>query len=101
MVAASIRLRTPSLPRMLETWTVAVLGLMNSVSAIWALVRPIATSASTSCSRGVRPSAWSGDGVILIPGEDGLLQVPASGGQPQVVLKLDKSPTVAANESEP
>src|SRR6266508_3913242 len=62
MVAASTRLRTPSLPRMLETCTVAVLGLMNSVSAIWALVCPIATSASTSCSRAVRPSRSNGDG---------------------------------------
>ncbi len=34
IVAASTRLRTPSLARMLETWTVAVLGLMNRVSAI-------------------------------------------------------------------
>src|SRR6266545_6801703 len=62
MVAASTRPRTPSLPRMLETCTVAVLGLMNSVSAIWRFVRPIATRASTSCSRAVRPSRSSGDG---------------------------------------
>ena len=61
MVAASTRLRTPSLVRMLETCTVAVLGLMNRVSAIWALVRPIATRASTSCSRAVSPSGSSGD----------------------------------------
>src|SRR6266511_2174877 len=62
MVAASTRPCTPSLPRMLETCTVAVLGLMNSVSAIWRLVRPSAISASTSCSRAVRPSRSSGDG---------------------------------------
>jgi hypothetical protein len=60
--AASTRVWVPSLPRMLDTCTVAVLGLMKSASAIWRLVRPAATSASTSRSRGVRPSASSGDG---------------------------------------
>ncbi len=32
--AASVRVATPSLPRMFETWTPAVLSLMNSVSAM-------------------------------------------------------------------
>ena len=32
--AASTRLATPSLPMMFETWTLAVLSLMKSVSAI-------------------------------------------------------------------
>ena len=41
---------------MFETWTPAVLSLMNSSAAIWRLVRPSATSASTSRSRGVRPN---------------------------------------------
>jgi hypothetical protein len=40
----------------------AVLTLMNSSSAIWRLVRPAATRASTSCSRRVRPSRSAGDG---------------------------------------
>ena len=48
---------TPSLPRMFDTWTPAVLSLMNSSSAIWRLVRPSASSARTSRSRRV-----SGDG---------------------------------------
>src|SRR5690348_10380962 len=36
------RLETPSLRRMLLTCTLAVLGLMYSSAAIWALVRPAA-----------------------------------------------------------
>ena len=35
-----------------ETCTLAVLGLMNSAWAIWRLLRPAATSTSTSTSRG-------------------------------------------------
>ncbi len=53
--AASVRVETPSLPRMLLTWTPAVDSLMKSPSAISRLVRPAATSASTSRSRRVRP----------------------------------------------
>ena len=40
---------------MLETWTLAVLGLMNSSSAICRLLRPAATRLSTSRSRSVSP----------------------------------------------
>jgi hypothetical protein len=47
---------------MLDTWTLAVLALMNSSSAIWRLLRPSATRPSTSRSRGVRPSSSPGDG---------------------------------------
>jgi hypothetical protein len=43
---------TPSLARIRETWTLAVLGVMNSSWPIWRLVRPAATSARTSASRG-------------------------------------------------
>ena len=42
MAAASPRLATPSLPRMFETWTLAVLGEMNSSPAISRLLRPAA-----------------------------------------------------------
>jgi hypothetical protein len=42
-VAACTRLVTPSLRRMLEMWTLAVLGLMNSASPISRLDRPAAT----------------------------------------------------------
>src|SRR5262249_26566354 len=47
---------------MLETWTLAVLGLMNNTWAIWRLLRPAATRASTSHSRRVRPSCAVGGG---------------------------------------
>src|SRR4029450_3056372 len=60
MAAASTRPAAPSLARMLETCTPTVLGLMNSAWAIWRLLRPAATSASTSASRGVRPSCAAG-----------------------------------------
>ena len=56
MAAASTRLGASSLRRMWETCTLAVLTLMTSSSAISRLVRPRATSARTSASRGVRPS---------------------------------------------
>lgn len=42
---------------MLDTCTLAVLSLMNRASAICRLVRPEATSPSTSRSRGVRPNS--------------------------------------------
>ena len=45
LAAASPRLATLSLPRMLDTWTLAVLGEMNSSAAISRLLRPAATSA--------------------------------------------------------
>src|ERR687898_2802773 len=54
MAAASTRVWTPSLARMLETWTLAVLGLMNSAWAIWRLLPPAPTRARTSASRGVK-----------------------------------------------
>ena len=57
MAAASVRLAAPSLPRMLETWTLAVFGVMNNSAAISLLLLPCATSRSTSCSRPV--SAWT------------------------------------------
>ena len=43
IAAASPRPVTPSLARILETWTLAVLGVMNSCWPIWRLVRPAAT----------------------------------------------------------
>ena len=54
--AASPRPLTPSLAKMLETCTLAVLVLMNSAEAISPLDRPSATSCSTSSSRGVSPA---------------------------------------------
>ena len=86
LAAASPRLATPSLPRMLDTWTLAVLGEMNSSAAISRLLRPAATRRSTSSSRSVRPSspppapgspgAWPSDASSPVqpdpgaPGED-------------------------------
>ena len=49
--AASQRERTPSLPKTEERWLLMVLSERNSRLAIWALVRPPATSASTWRSR--------------------------------------------------
>ena len=49
--AASARLRTPSLVSTRPTWCSAVFGEMNSRPPISALVKPCATSSSTSCSR--------------------------------------------------
>ena len=60
--AASPRPATPSLARIRETWTLAVLGVINSAWPICRLVRPSATSASTSISRRVRPSEAAGEG---------------------------------------
>ena len=54
MDTISARLPAPSLPLMLATWTEAVFLLMTRTSAISPSVRPSATNASTSCSRGVR-----------------------------------------------
>src|SRR5215217_3928347 len=62
IAAASPRPVTPSLARILETWTLAVLGVMNSAWPICRFVRPSATSASTSTSRRVRPSEVAGEG---------------------------------------
>src|SRR5438309_2501616 len=56
LAAASPRLATLSLPKMLDTWTLAVLGEMNSSPAISRLLRPAATRRSTSSSRSVSPS---------------------------------------------
>ena len=55
IAAASSRFGASSLRRMCETWTLAVLTLMTSVAAISRLVKPRATRARTSASRGVRP----------------------------------------------
>ena len=57
--AASPRLLAPSFIMMLLTWTLTVFSLMNRARAICRLVRPDATSGSTSCSRGVSPSRWA------------------------------------------
>src|SRR5882757_8608181 len=57
--AASTRPPTPSLARMLETCTLAVLGLMNRACAISGFERPSASSTSTSRSRSVRPNRAS------------------------------------------
>ena len=64
--AASVRDAASSLARMLETWTDTVLVLMNSCLPISPLLRPSATSARISLSRGVSvaaadPVAGAGD----------------------------------------
>jgi hypothetical protein len=46
----------PAWARIRETWTLAVLGVMNSAWPICRLVLPAATSARTSASRRVSPS---------------------------------------------
>ena len=58
--AACTRFDTPSLPRMFETWTLAVLRVRNSSSAISWFERPIASSRMTSVSRTVSPRATAG-----------------------------------------
>ena len=57
--AASVRLRTSSLERMRETWTLAVFSAMNSSAPISRLVAPRASSPRTWRSRGVRPNGSS------------------------------------------
>ena len=52
--AASVRLRTSSLERIRDTWTLAVFSAMNRRSPISRLVAPETTSSSTCSSRGVR-----------------------------------------------
>jgi hypothetical protein len=47
---------TPSLARMLDTWTLAVLGEMDSSLAMCRWPRPAATSRSTSISHSARPN---------------------------------------------
>ena len=54
--AASTREWTSSLSKMWPTWVLTVFGLMNSRCAISRLVRPSASSPSTSVSRAVSPS---------------------------------------------
>jgi len=56
---ASARLETPSLDRMLLTCALAVERLTLNLPAISGLLNPSTTSASTSCSRGVR--SWPGE----------------------------------------
>jgi len=82
IAAASTRPATPSLARMLETCTLAVLGLMNNAWAIWRLLRPAATSASTSASRGVRPSCSAGvDAPVATAGAPGPVPRYPGGGR--------------------
>jgi hypothetical protein len=52
-MAASVRLDAPSLRKIAETWTLAVLTLMNSRSPICRLVRPSAIRSRTCCSLAV------------------------------------------------
>ncbi len=69
MAAASPRLATLSLLKMLDTCTLAVLAEMNSSAAISRLLRPAATSCRTSSSRAVRPNGWAASGLVapLVP----------------------------------
>ncbi len=60
-IAISTRLRTPSLAINEATWVLTVLRPMKSSAPISALVRPRATSTSTSSSRSVSGSiGWTG-----------------------------------------
>ena len=69
---------------MLDTCTLAVLAEMNSSAAISRLLRPAATSSSTSSSRAVRPSGAAPGASPAAPG--------ASPGLPPVPLAA-RSPT--------
>src|SRR5262249_33137747 len=55
MAAASVRLAAPSLARMFDTWTLAVLAEMNSSAAMSRLLRPPATRRATSAPRPASP----------------------------------------------
>ena len=54
--AASTRRATPSLARMFETCTLAVLRVMNSCSAIWRLEQPVGDQAQHLALAGGQPS---------------------------------------------
>src|SRR5262249_27624303 len=69
---ASVRVETPSLARMLDTWTLAILGEIDSSLAMTRLPRPAATSRSTSISPSARPNR------DCIPGE-GIFGWPVAG----------------------
>ncbi len=58
--AASVRLATPNLARILLTWDLMVDGLTTSFSAILVLFKPSTIKASTARSRSVR--LWPGAG---------------------------------------
>jgi hypothetical protein len=59
-VAASVRLATPNLDRMLLTWGLAVEGLTVSLAAICILFRPSIIRIRTSRSRPVRSKPGAG-----------------------------------------
>ena len=84
-LAASVRDATPSLPRMFETWTPAVFSLMNSSVPIWRLVRPAATSWSTSSSRGREPEGPLRSTTLGRAGRAG----PLTASQPDAELTAD------------
>jgi hypothetical protein len=73
-VATWARLLTASFSRKCSRWPSTVRSEMNSRSAIWRLVRPSATSAATSLSRGLSAGVrgWLGgigDGDAIIAGQ--------------------------------
>jgi hypothetical protein len=55
-VASSVRLETSSFAYRWDRWVLTVSRLMRRFSAIWGLVRPRRTSATTACSVVVRLS---------------------------------------------
>src|SRR5215467_4802417 len=63
-MTAWTRSRNPSLASRLPTWVLTVASLTNSPSAISALLRPRASSRSTSCSRAVSEASRDGDGAV-------------------------------------
>src|SRR5665809_91794 len=53
---AAVRDETSSLVKMLDRWRATVFSLKTSSAAIWALLRPLATSLTTPPSRALRPA---------------------------------------------
>ena len=97
MAAASVRLAAPSLPRMLDTCTLAVFGAMNSTEAISRLLRPAAMSRSTSRSRLVSdasraPSGGSSGAVPILARRPRSSSARRSGLAPQPVRRLRGQP---------
>src|SRR6202042_744949 len=83
MAAASVRLAAPSLARMFDTWTLAVLGAMNSSAPISLLLRPATIRRSTYRPRPIPlvapPRHDQREPLALRAGQPGQLARPPAG----------------------